>query len=183
MCAAREARAPNAAGRTTRGRRARGATLVEVVFFIVIVSIALSTIVKLLGFAAGRSADPVVVRQSLAIAESLLQEIEAQPVSLKDPDDPNGPDEAIGPEPGESRTSATLPFDHVDDYDGYVETGIVRADGSPVAGLEGYTARVSVKAQALAPVPAVDGFLIKVSVTGPGGIPVTLTGLRTRTRP
>jgi len=151
--------------------------------FILIVSIAVSAVVNLLGISAQRSADPVVVRQSLAIAESLLQEIEAQPTSIKDPDDPNGPDEGMGPEPGEARTSATSPFDHVDDYDGYVMDGIVRVDGSAVAGLEHYRAEVHVTQQAFDDVPAKDVFVVTVTVTGPGGRPVTLTGVRTRHTP
>jgi MSHA pilin protein MshD len=163
--------------RITHHRTARGATLVEVVLFLVIVSFALTSILGLLGLTVSRSADPLIVRQSLAVAESLLQEIESQPFTT---DDPDGGAEAIGPETGEARGSATTPFDHINDYHGYSMNGIVGYDGTAIPGLEGYNATVQVAAQSVGGVPGADGLLITVTVTGPGGNPVTLTGYRTR---
>ena len=55
--------------------RARGVTLIEVVMFVLIVSVAVVSILHLLGLAVAQSADPLVWRQSLAVAESLVQEI------------------------------------------------------------------------------------------------------------
>src|SRR6266700_1583981 len=49
----------------------RGATLIEVVLFIVIISTALCSVLGTLSLTVGRSADPLVARQALAIAESL----------------------------------------------------------------------------------------------------------------
>jgi MSHA pilin protein MshD len=161
----------------SRTRRERGATLVEVVLFILIVGIALSSVLGMLGFAVGRSADPLVQRQALAIAESLMQEIVAQPFTT---DDPDGGTDATGPEPGEARGSPTAPFDHVNDYQGYAMNGIVDAGGTPIAGLAAYSAQVTVQAQALDGIAASDGLLITVSVAGPGGALVTLSGFRAR---
>lgn len=158
----------------------RGATLVEVVIVIVILSIALASIMSLLALAAGRSGDPVVLRQSVAIAESLLQEVMAQPFTALDLD---GGANAIGPEAGETRGSATAPFDHVDDYHGLTLNGITAADGTPIAGLANYNASISVEAVAVGGIPAGDGLLVRVTVTGPDNVPVTVAGYRARVTP
>jgi MSHA pilin protein MshD len=153
---------------------------VEVVLFIVIVSTALAAVLGTLNLTVGRSADPLVARQTLAIAESLLAEVLAQPYTA---DDLDGGANAIGPEAGEARFSATAPFDHVDDYHGYAIAGIVDAQGAPVPGLSGYSAHVSVAPQALDNVPAGEGLLVTVTATGPGGYAVTLRGWRARVAP
>ena len=158
----------------------RGATLVEVVLFIVILSIALASVLGLLALAAGRSGDPLVLRQSVAIAESLLQEVLAQPFTANDLD---GGLNAIGPEAGEARGSATAPFDHVDDFHGLTLNGITTADGSAVAGLAAYRASITVEAVAMGGIPAGDGLLVRVTVIGPDDLPVTVAGYRARVRP
>lgn len=164
------------ASRPMRGRRARGATLIEVVLFVLIVGIALSAVLGTLALAAGRSGDPLVQRQALAIAESLLHEILAQPFAATDPE---GGAEAFGPEPGEVRGSPSAPFDHVNDYHGYA-AGIVDAGGNAVAGLAGYSVQVSVQPQALDNIGAGDGLLVRVTVSAPAGVPLVLTGFRAR---
>lgn len=161
-------------------RRHRGATLVEVVLFIVIIGIALSTVLGTLSLTVGRSSDPLVARQALAIAESLLQEVMSQPYTAADLD---GSANAIGPEAGETRASTTTPFDHVDDYNGYSMTGIVKPDGTAVAGLGSYNASVTVAAQALDNIASTEGLLVTVTVTGPGGYSVALRGFRARAAP
>ncbi|HEU0204682.1 MAG TPA: type II secretion system protein [Burkholderiaceae bacterium] len=160
--------------------RQRGTTLVEVVMFILIVSTALSAVVGVLGFAGRYSADPLVQRQALAVAESLLQEVLSQPYTANDLD---GGANAIGPESGETRTSTTRPFDHVDDYHGFTMSGIVNVDGTAIAGLESYAAQVSVATQALDNVPAGEGLLVTVTVTGPGNYSVSVAGFRARSAP
>src|SRR5258708_28400817 len=87
-----------------------GTTLVEVIIFILIASIAVAAVVNALSLAVRGSADPLLLRQTLAVAESLIQEIDSQPYAQKDPYNPAGPDDAIGPEPGESRAGSPLPF-------------------------------------------------------------------------
>jgi MSHA pilin protein MshD len=154
--------------------------LVEVVLFIVIIATALTTVLGTLSLTVGRSADPLVARQALAVAESLLQEVLSQPYTASDLD---GGADAIGPEAGETRFSSTTPFDHVDDYHGYAMTGIVKPDGTAVPGLAGYDASVTVQPQALDNIAAGEGLLVTVTVTGPGGYSVALRGYRARVAP
>jgi MSHA pilin protein MshD len=158
----------------------RGVTLVELVLAIVIISIAVVSVLNVLSLTTGHSSDPLLARQSLAIAESLLEEILSQPFTINDLD---GGADAMGPEAGESRGSTTAPFDHVDDYDGYTMNGIVGADGTPVAGLEKFGATVSVQQQALDNIGSTEGLLVTVTVTSPGGTPVSLSGFRARVAP
>ena len=166
-----------------RVRAQRGTTLVEVIIFMMIVSIAVVSVVSALSLAARQSADPLVQREALAVAESLVQEIDGQPYAQKDPYNPTGPDDAIGPEPGETRAGSPLPFDNPNDYSGYSENGIVAPDGSAVSSLGTYSASVVASQQAMGTVPAGDGLLVVVTATGPDGQPVMLTTFRARYAP
>jgi MSHA pilin protein MshD len=161
----------------------RGTTLVEVILFILIVSIAVTAVLNALSVAVRSSSDPLMQRQTLAIAESLIQEIDNQPYHQKDPYNPTGPDDAIGPETGETRAGSPLPFDNPNDYSGYSETGIVAPDGTSVTGLGAYSASVIATQQAMGNVPASDGLLVVVTATGPDGQAITVTTFRARYQP
>ena len=170
-----------------RQRAQRGTTLVEVIIFVLIVSIAVVAIINTLSVVVRQSGDPLIVRQTLAVAESLIQEIDNQPYHQKDPYNPTGPDDAIGPEPGENRNGSPLPFDNPNDYSGYSETGIVAPDGTSIAGLGTYSASVVATQQSMGTTPAIvpssDGLLVVVTATGPDGQPFTLTTFRARYQP
>jgi len=126
-----------------------GFTLVELLLFIVIMGIAVAGVLLAYDFAARGSADPVVRKQALAIAESLLQEIQQMPFTYCDPDDPAvstatsaagcATPEAPGPE-GETRHGPSLPFDNVNDYDQFSMNPIRDIGGSAITGLALYTA-------------------------------------------
>jgi len=181
MCSAAE---PAARRRRAPARvRCRGVTLVEVIVFILIVSIALGAIVNLLALATARSGDPLVRRQSLAVGEALVREIDAVPYHLKEAYNPTGPNDAIGPEAGEARSGASLPFDNPNDYSGYSETGVVTPDGTAISGLGTYSASVSASQQALGGIPLGSGLLVSVTVTAPSGEPVTITSFRSMYAP
>jgi len=176
----------------------RGFTLIELVVFISIVGIALGGVLAAYDFSARDSADPIVRKQALAIAESLFEEIQQMPFTYCDPDDPAvssaanpaacATAEAIGPEAGETRYSNTTPFDNVNDYHGYdtaaeMPPGIKDLSGSPIAGLALYNGRVTVADAALPGIPAGEVLLITVEVTGPRNVSVRLDGYRTRHAP
>jgi MSHA pilin protein MshD len=148
-----------------------GVTLVELVVFMVIISVALVGILKVLEVTNKGSVDPLVRKQAIAIAESLLLEIEQQSFTLCDPEDANaatavttadcsggaassqdkGGAALTSPTPNtESRYSATAPFDNVADYGGFTMpdancAGICSpGDSTPITGLNAYTASVTI---------------------------------------
>ena len=90
----------------------------------------------------------------------------------------------LGPEAGETRSSAPTPFDNVSDYHGLVVgPGITDLSGAAIAGLNAYTASMTVANLALGVVPAADSLLISVTVNGPGDTTVVLHGYRVRYAP
>ena len=179
----------------TPRRGVRGLSLVELLIFIVVVSAALAGVLQVFIQSSATSADPLLRRQALAIAESLLEEVQLMPFTWCDGDDANvetatsaagcaaAPD-ATGPEAGENR-HALPQFDNVNDYHGLAMSGIVDIDGNAVTGLAGYSASVSVAAAALHTLGAGSGdaLRITVTVTGPAGTQLTLEGYRSRHAP
>lgn len=165
------------ADRPQRRRTQRGLTLVELIAVIVVVGVVGALAAGAVGRLNLASADPMIQRQSLAIAESLLAEVLQQATPDNDPD---GGAEALGPEAGEARGSVTAPFDHVNDYNGFSMSGIRTIDGTAIAGLASYSASVVVRAQALDNVGAADGWWVEVTVTGPDGRALRLSGWRAR---
>ena len=198
--------------RRHRPRAEHGISLVELIVFIVIVGIAAAGVVGALNMATRASTDPMIQKQALAIAEALLEEVQLQPFTYCDPDDPRAATaqsaasappgctsaaavETLGPEATppygpETRTSATTPFDNVNDYNGYpnpIVAGITDLTGAAILGLENYTASVTVASQALGTITAASGEAVRITVTvdGPPGTNtrVVLDGYRVRYAP
>jgi MSHA pilin protein MshD len=67
--------------------RARGLSFIELLMFIIIVSVCLAGVLAAINMGAQHSSDPMVRKQALAAAESLLEEIELQPLTYCDPRD------------------------------------------------------------------------------------------------
>lgn len=176
-------------------RRALGLTLIELLMFIVVVGIALAAMLRVFITATAASADPMIQRQQLAIAESLLREVQLMPFTWCDPGDANvetaastadcGTVENPGPEPGETRYGPTNYFDNVNDYNGFTMAGIRDLSNTAVAGLSGYSASVAVVADTLDTLSAGSGDALKITVTvsGPGNSSLVLQGWRTRYAP
>jgi len=171
-----------------------GVSLVELIVFIVIVSVAVAGVLTALNLATRASADPLVKKQALALAEALLEEIELMPFTYCDPNDPQaatatsatvGPTgclvkvEALGPEAAfsdpnppntayqsnnETRYSTDSPFDNVNDYNGYD----TNADTPP--GIKDVTGT---------PIPTLSAYRAQVSVVaqglGSGGTAIAAT--------
>ncbi len=183
----------------------RGISLVELIMFIVIIGTALIGILAVMNQTTAHSTDPLIRKQALAIAESLLEEVELMPFTFCDPDDVNAAsavsaasctggvgganDESklpLGPETGETRYSATTPFDNVSDYNGFnsvADGGIKDITGNAIAALSTYSAGINVSNATLSSVPAGAALRITVTVDGPGGTQVELDGYRTRFSP
>lgn len=182
-----------------RPRPQSGVSLIELVMFIVIVSIALIGVLKVMNLTTRSSANPMVQKQALAAAESIMDEVLLQAFTYCDPNDSNAlttassagcatTPEGMGPEAGETRYSNTTPFDNVNDYAGFnMLAGIYSIADSvnPVPGLEAYAAQVTLTqagtAFGLADNTAV--LRIDVRITGPGNTDITHTGYRFRYAP
>ena len=138
----------------TLTRRQAGLTLVELVISMTIAGVVISTLWSAWAMLGRTSADPLAARQQLAIAQSLLREIELQPL----------PGQAVA-----AATPGRTGFASISDYDGLTMAGIQDAEGNAVPGLQAYSAIISVQPQALAGVPLNAGWWVQVAVTGPGG--------------
>lgn len=194
-------------GTQTVANRQQGLSLIELVIFMVIVSVAMVGVIASINYSVQHSADPVAKKQALAIAEALLEEIELMPFTWCDPDDANSDtasnyaecatlsENNTAPEPGETRGGGT-PFDNVNDYNGYCMatpdcpvTGIRDITGAIIPGLNRYTASVAVAVSDLGPVDSSIALAsgaalhITVTVTGPLDTTVVLESYRTRYTP
>lgn len=187
-------------------RRQQGLTLIELVMFIVIVGVALAGVLTVLNHTVRHSADPMIRKQALAIAEALLEEVMLQPFTWCDPDDPNAVtatpadfatvcstagSEGMGPEGAETRGT----YDNVSDYvnaNGTAISGdafglgdathpIRNVSNDPAAPL-GYAASVLVEENGLNGIDAADSLRVTVTVNAPGET-IQLQGYRTRHSP
>ncbi|HRE16600.1 MAG TPA: prepilin-type N-terminal cleavage/methylation domain-containing protein [Rhodocyclaceae bacterium] len=174
-------------------RRQRGLTLIELLVFIVVVGFGLAGTLVVFQNTVRSSGDPLVRKQALAIAEALMDEVALHPYTYCDPTDANfqyaraantaagnctTTVENSGPEAGQTRYSATTPFNNVNDYAGFAMSPIVRLGNSPaatVAGLESFNATINVTAEA-------GGLRIDVRVVR-GTEDVTLSAYRFMTAP
>ena len=173
----------------------RGLTLIELIIFIVVIGVGLAGITLTYNTVVRHSPDPVVRKQALSIADSLLQEIEQQAFTWCDPQDANVASASnhdactisqapLGPQPAsESRENTANPFDNVADYAGYRATGDVLFGN---AQLRDYSASVTItqvgESAPFTNIPKDAVLRIQVQVVGRGET-VTLVGYRTRHAP
>ena len=146
--------------------RQHGLSIIELLVFIVVVGIAVTGALQAYSSTSRTSADPMVRKQAMAVAESLLEEVLSKPYTYCDPDDAQadtatgafiGPtgcatttEALINPEAGETRYSNTTPFDNVNDYNNFnmpanPGPGIIGLDGVAVPGLIMYSALIQVR--------------------------------------
>jgi len=140
--------------------KARGFTLVEMLIAIVVIGVGLAGVLVAFNTTVRASADPLLQRQMLAIAEGLLEEALSRPFTAQAGTGGGG--------------CARDGFNDVDDYNGYASTGVCDVGGNAVAGLGSYTVSMAVQAQVLS------GVAVKrVQVTvQQGGDSLVLSGLR-----
>ena len=154
--------------------RQHGISLVELIMFIVIVSVALAGILLVMNVTTKSSADPLVHKQALAVAESLLEEVE-----LQDFIPATG---ATTPNPV-TQTNRASQYHIVNDYQGFNTTGIYTVDGvAPITGLGNYNiTSVTVVSAALGNITSAsnNAKLITVTVTDPQGNAIQISGYRT----
>lgn len=144
--------------------RQRGLTLVELVVFIVIISVALAGVLVTFNTVVRSSADPQASRQLQAIAEAMLEEVLLQ--GFVDPD-------------GSGVEASRALYDNLDDYQNYGKniTGITDPNGDPVPNLGTYSVLVQV-----VDVPSWSGVTAKlITVTASrSGQSFVLSGYRTQ---
>jgi len=188
-----------------RRRRQGGVTMIELIMFIVIVSVALASIMAVMRLTTANSADPLRRKQALMIAEGLLEEVRSAGFTRCDPSDPVFDDPAnppctipenwgqAAPEPLNPR-----PFDNVNDYVAQANVAtnafnnvagvLVDVSGQPIA-VNGYTATLTVTpvqiaanglSAAAGSAANTDALRIRVSVAFGGDAPVVLDTYRTR---
>lgn len=181
--------------------RETGISLIELIMFIIIVSVGIVGILPIFSVATSHSVDPLLNKQATAIAESLLTEIEQMPFSWCDPQDASATTATIGtgctddqnkggaafplpptpaPTPGTETRGAIDAYDNVADYAGYHQVQ---------AGFDGrtYTSDVTITraggAAPFATLPLDAVLRISVTVTGPSGTSITVVGYRVRFAP
>ena len=145
--------------------RQAGVTLVELIVALTLATVVMGSIWSAWTLLSTRSADPLVARQQLAVAQSLLREIELQPL----------PGTAVA-----AATPGRTGYASISDYDGLVMSGISDIEGQVVPGLQSYGASISVQPQAFNGVAASQGWWIQVSVTGPDSRALLLGAWRAR---
>lgn len=145
----------------------KGFSLVELIFFIVVVGVGVAGIILVSNTVVKSSADPLVRKQTVAVAESLLEEI-----LLKEYAKPPG-SSVVGFGGGGARNL----YDCVDDFNGYATSGgVVDVSGVAVSGLSSYDISPAVTVTTVT-LGSISVKRVVVSVTGPQGA-ISLVGYR-----
>lgn len=192
--------------------RQHGLSMVELIMFIIIIGIAVVAVFNVLNLTSGMSTDPVRRKQALAIAETLIEEVQLARFTFCDGLDGQGENatsavlgadgtgcsasllESVGQEAG----GVGRPFDNVNDYVSVFGTantaafntggGLSDANGTAMAA--GYSAALTITATdtlgGIASGPAagsMEVLRISVTVSYEGNQSITLDGYRTRYAP
>lgn len=149
-----------------RHPRGRGFTLLETIVAIVVISVGLAGVLSVFNVNVRNSADPVVRKQLMAVAEEMLEEIALRRYS--------------GPTKESDAACGRSTFDDVSDYHLYpANRQVCNVEGVAIAALAGYTLDVTVTDVTLEGVPAKR---IQVDVAR-GNDEVTLVTWRTEFAP
>ncbi|WP_082584169.1 type IV pilus modification PilV family protein [Noviherbaspirillum sp. Root189] len=116
-------------------RRQTGMTMIELVMAIVILGVGIAGVMSAFTTVVRSSADPMIRKQMLAIAEGMMEEITLQPFAAAAPAQANAP----GPCP------ARMAFNDILDYNGLQTTGgFCDTTGTLIPALSGYNVAVVV---------------------------------------
>ncbi len=128
-------------------RLRRGFTLPEALLAIVVIGVGLTGVLAAFGSVTRSSADPVVHKQMVAVAQELLEEVQLKPYAVAAHTAPAG--------------CARDTFNDVRDYNGYSSTGVCTIDGVAIPALAGLRVSVAVASGTLGGVAAA----LKITVT------------------
>jgi len=132
----------------------------EILITVVVISLAATALMSVFGSTVATSADPVLEHQATAIAEAYMEEI-----LLKD----------FAPGPGNTRPT----YDDVLDYNGLPDAVVRDQNGVAIGALSDYSISVSVVADGLNGIAAIDSMRIDITVSHPSIDDVLLSGYRT----
>ena len=147
---------------STSRRCVRGMTLIELVLSIVVIGVGLAGVLVAFNQAVFRSADPMVTKQMLSIAEEMMEEVTLKPFAAQ----------PVVPAAGCARAT----HDDALDYNGYASAGICDIDGNAIPSLATYDVAVTVVPGAL---PTGVAALRVVVTVRHGAETLTLVGYRT----
>ena len=146
----------------------RGVTLIELVISMVVLSIAVVGVLSALGMIVGRSADPMIREQSIAIGEAYLEEINLSQFA------------STASCPGVPGAGGRANYSHVCHYDGLADSGAVDQNGNAITGLTDYNVAVAVSnSGGLGGLASAVTLRIDITVTGPTNETFSLSGYRT----
>ncbi len=153
--------------------RQKGFTLIELIIFIVVVGIGVTGVLSVFSTNIRSSADPLVRKQALAIAESLLEEILLKEFREHPSTGSNGSGGLCDAGAGTNRSLWT----NVCEYNGYTSTGITDVQGTAVPSLSGYSVSPAV-AVSTETISGVTLKMVVVQVRDTQNNVVSLTGYR-----
>jgi len=155
---------------TPEPRRSGGFSFVELLIAIVVLSIAVVGILTVYSNTARGSAEALISKQSLAIAEAMLDEIQLTAFA-----NPSGGFSGAATQANRSN------FDDVSDYHNFATTGVcaINDPGPGCTVVTGYNVLVTVVATAFNGITTTDSKLITVTVThAASGRSVSLAGYK-----
>jgi len=162
---------------STNQQRQAGFTLVELIVAIVIIGVGVAGVLAAFYMTVQASADPLIHKQKLSIAEGMLEEILLKPFAVSGTPPVNALVACGGP------VAVRRAFNDVLDYTGYATTGICDIEGAAVLGLEDYNVAVVVDPAASltdGATAVAGGNTLRVSVTVTHGTEsLRITGWRT----
>lgn len=148
--------------------RQQGVTLVELVISIVVLAIVAVGLFSALGTLVGRSADPMVRHQSIAVAEAYIEEIQSMAFGLP------------GTCPAVPGGGGRADYNNICHYHNLSDSGAVDQNGTAIGDLADYDVSVTITSSGgLGGLAAGNVARIDVSVTGPTNETVLMTAYRT----
>lgn len=142
---------------------ARGFSLLELLLAIIVLGVGLAGVLLAFNQSVAASADPLVRKQMLSVAEEMMDEIRLRSFTAVASAAPAG--------------CARSAFNDIDDYNGYNQASICDIEGNAIASLSSFGVAVAVVDVVLP--NGVAAKRITVSVSLAGQPPMTLVGYRT----
>lgn len=191
---------------STSGLRQRGVTLIELIVFIVIISVAVVGVLMAMRLNTANSADPLRRKQALMIAESLMEEVQLAKFTFCDPASDNAAEaddsasctvpERFG-QGAAGEPAGPRPYDNVNDYVAAANTATAAFDVGGVLSdasgadmkLPGYSVRLTIVPEALGNIPSGStaddvGDVLRISIAvSYDNQTLVLDGYRTRYAP